>query len=523
MPRKQEVYIEKDTSGKITKIKTLGKDALEVVFYYDFNGLVDRVGFTGGVRGQKLDPLTLYRAGLEAAHKREPVQETVDESGRIVAHNFGNVNVWETLAVLNVDWREEQNAQHLRKYLRVYIRVQNTDLGATHTATARIVEDGNVIEDKSLVVPAGGAVTIAMFTRQPPLYFANINIQIDAQVTDQRLIVLADTGNSKWETIRRLGTEELSRQEYSPNLCGMATWNTPTMIPRWTPEEFEMAWNWTSGNVLGRKPTVGPTNPPAWYQRMVTIPPHSTVTLMSNILYGHLDGMPIIWGIQPQAGADRSIGFDRANFTSAGCFWMDGATFVCYSRCEADNVDETTDITALFPADGDTAWHIYGIYWYPDRLTFKIDNVVVATHFRAVLGHPAGMQVWMTDDIPGDVLIGSNFEIENMAGHGPLAPITHLYTANNPAANPTLNGYVAGRTKVEIYARGVTVGATVDVEASQDGVNWRDVERLLLAVTQPSGFKTVHKGYFNAYKHVRVTINEMAAGDYVIEINASDT
>ena len=396
-------------------------------------------------------------------------QTTAQESGVIAAHTFGAINTWETLATLNVDWRLEQPQSLMRKYLKVFIKVTNSDAGAPHTFKARIVEDGNYVEDKSLVITASGTKTIPLFTRQPPLYFANIAISIQGSVDDVRITVVADVALSRWDTIRRIGTEELLRQEYSPNLCGSAVWNTPTMIPRFTPEEFDMAWNWTSANagLVGSIPYVDDALPASWFPRMCVLPPNTSLTLMSNVLYGHIDSCNIIWGIQPQAGAARSVGFDRAYFTDSAIFFMDGAVFKCYSRSE-DGKAQTTDVTASFPATGHNAWHYYSIYWYPDRIVFMIDGVIVATHYDAVPQHPAGMQVWQTDTIAGDMKVGSGFEIENSAGSLGGAE-QNLSTGRQVNIHPSALRSANGNT-LDFYVGDVIRGEfTLDVTAVSAG------------------------------------------------------
>lgn len=74
-------------------------------------------------------------------------------------------------------------------------------------------------------------------------------------------------------------------------------------------------------------------------------------------------------------------------------------------------------------------------------------------------------------------------------------------------------GLYGGRTYKEIYVQSSTA-ADFLVSGSTNGVTWRVVDTLSLTA---AGSK--HKGYFNAYRHVRVHTNTIA--DNFIEITSS--
>jgi len=94
-----------------------------------------------------------------------------------------------------------------------------------------------------------------------------------------------------------------------------------------------------------------------------------------------------------------------------------------------------------------------------------------------------------------------------------------LQTWVNPGADPSLDFDVGGRLHVEVWARSITAGKTVLVQGSADRTTWRDIEEVLTVAL--NGLNQVHIGYFNAYRFVKVTVEENGAGTEAIEITAT--
>lgn len=99
------------------------------------------------------------------------------------------------------------------------------------------------------------------------------------------------------------------------------------------------------------------------------------------------------------------------------------------------------------------------------------------------------------------------------------SPIEKTQTWTNPATNPSLTVNTGGRKQVELWAQSITAAKTVLVQNSQDGTTWRDVEEL--ATGALNGINQVHKGYLNASRYVKATIEETGTGTEIIELTVS--
>lgn len=392
------------------------------------------------------------------------------ESGLIPAYTFTTTD-WETIKQFTLAWTDRA----IRKYLRVKVKFSNVNVGG-QGAEVRILQDDVDIESKNLVIPASGTNVIELYTRQPPLYNIHSTIKIQAKVGSLDVSVVADNDYSRWDVERRLATEELLRQEYSPNLCGVAIWNTPTMIPRFSKEDFEKAWNW--GNLGGATtaPSISYIASGGYYgQNKLTIPNKIQITLMSNILYGHVNWLPMKWGIIPQAGADRSIGFDRPTFLDCACFWIKDDKF--YAISKAFGHEQKTELT--WNSDYAVTFHRYEICWYPNRVEFYIDETLQVVHWIST-EFPSGLQFLNNDTISGNMEIASHFEIENMAGNYPI----HAKAYRNIIAVASIAG--AGEAHEDMNLRNVkelalTVKVTYHASATAGA-------RVYLLASRGSGF-----------------------------------
>jgi hypothetical protein len=185
--------------------------------------------------------------------------------------------------------------------------------------------------------------------------------------------------------------------------------------------------------------------------------------------------------------------------------------------------NDTIDVTALLAHLG--AWSTYEISMNYPFLTLLECTAGVWAEIETVMA--TGLSTPDEKMIPfitneSDTNIVTDFQIGNIQIYEVgKEPLVYISTQVNPAANPYLIANVAGRQHVEIYAQGITAAVAVYVENGNDGTNFVDADALALAVTQPSGLKTVAKGYLNASRFVRVTINEHPAGTYNIRIRAS--
>jgi len=360
---------------------------LEVYPYQEFNNLAGNapVGFTG--------------------------REATNSSGLINSHTFSAPNTWETIAEFDVDWREEGRAVMLRRYLDVKVKFENTDGANDHMAHVRVLENGNFLREFSRLIQAGATGVVNVVTDQPPLYHTTATITIQAQVANTAVQVVADPNDSRWDTQRRTATEELHRQEYSPNLVGLAVWTTPTIIPHFTQEEFEKGW---------AKGCSGPT-PPYVSNMVLHMPNKTSATLLGNVLYGTLYGCYVIWGTDPVAGAEESIGFDfpqwRYGFIG---FRIKDDKFQAVTRSLPDVAGdtpgymETTDLT--WNPDYAVNYHSFDITWRPDAVFFYIDGNLVAVHHQYISHGPAGLVFKNDDAFTSEMKIHYGFELENWNG-----------------------------------------------------------------------------------------------------------
>lgn len=431
------------------------------------------------------------------------------EWGLIPAHTFSAVDVFEELTSFILAWTDRK----IRKYLKVRIKFFNSG-ASTFTALAKILQDDDWLDIKQIAVPAGASRVLELFCRQPPLFNVHATIKIMARVPNTAVSVVADSADSRWDVERRVATEEFLRAEYSPKLCGVATWTTPTIIPRFTQDEFNRGWNWSTDS--SEVPYVEEIGAGAYYlQNKLVLPSKTNVVLLANIHYGHLNWLPAKWGISPQAGADRYIGFDRPTFVDCLGFWIKDTNFFSITRNWG--LEEKTTLT--WDATYATEFRRYAILWKPMKAEFFINEELVATHVIAP-EFPSGLGFRNDDNIAGNLEIASLFELENCAGHFPSgAPIAKTKTWTNPTANSILTLYVHGRKHVEIWAKSIAAGAVVKISASQDGVTWRPIENLTTASFE--GVNRAHKAYLNAYQYIKVEIAETGTGTHIIEINAS--
>jgi len=189
-------------------------------------------------------------------------------------------------------------------------------------------------------------------------------------------------------------------------------------------------------------------------------------------------------------------------------------------------INTTLDVSALLTHLG--SWATYILMWNHPYLTL-LEATAGAYPFYTQIGQvmvlgrdtpDEKMVPFVTNESATTIV--SDFQIGIIQiWEVKKEPILKSYTVVDPAANPYLIANVAGRQHVEIYARGVTAAVAVYVENGDNGVDFYDCDALTLAVTAPSGLKTVAKGYLNASRFVKVTINEHLAGTYNIIIRAS--
>ncbi|MGQ9698286.1 MAG: hypothetical protein ACUVRO_09860 [Armatimonadota bacterium] len=94
-----------------------------------------------------------------------------------------------------------------------------------------------------------------------------------------------------------------------------------------------------------------------------------------------------------------------------------------------------------------------------------------------------------------------------------FAPLSAYGSSTGQALTVSLDTGMYGRTLVEVWIKS-SATATFTVEASRDGTNWRMIDTITLSAAGEE-----HRGYQNAYRHIRVSTN--AANDNEIEIVAS--
>jgi len=98
-------------------------------------------------------------------------------------------------------------------------------------------------------------------------------------------------------------------------------------------------------------------------------------------------------------------------------------------------------------------------------------------------------------------------------------PIYKTLSASNPTSNPSLLVNVDGRQHVEIWAKSISAGTTVLVQGGQNDSDLDDIEELTTAAL--NGVNQVHKGYLNAMRYIKVTIEETGTGTEEIKVYAS--
>jgi len=379
-----------------------------------------------------------------------------EESGAFLPHIF-STTAFETIK----EFQMTRSDRSLRTYVRARLRFSNPT-GVDRQVTARIFQDNVNMEVKALTIVAGGTGIIELFTRQPPLFNVRGTIRIEALTPALGLFVMADAANSNWAIERRLATEELLRSEYSPNMCGVAIWNTPTMIPRFEKEDFDKAWNWSDAGGAVLMPYVEFIGTGTYYgQNNLVIPNKIMVTLMSNIFYGSIHWLPMRWGQAPGAGRDRSIGFDRPTFADCACFWISGTHFYAITRSFGQ--EELTEVA--WHADMCTDYHRYEILWFPNRVEFYIDEAIVAIH-TVVMEAPSGLQFFNNDTLAGNMEIASHFEVENCAGNAPIVGknVKLLISTASIAASGS-SSYNLNLKRLKTFA--LTVKCTYDVAATK--------------------------------------------------------
>lgn len=98
-----------------------------------------------------------------------------------------------------------------------------------------------------------------------------------------------------------------------------------------------------------------------------------------------------------------------------------------------------------------------------------------------------------------------------------FSPLSDYQSFLNPIANPELVLDTEGRPQVEIWAKSIIGGITINVYGSRNGTDWRLNDILL---TDAVTFEA-NAGYFSAYRYVGVEIVETGVGTAEIEITAT--
>lgn len=198
------------------------------------------------------------------------------------------------------------------------------------------------------------------------------------------------------QPLTKYGLDRL-REEYNRQLLGVGVWLTPTIIPQFTEDERNRGLAVQGGDVIIQK-------------GLMYIPPDSRVILQGNINFGTLMQHRVKWGIQPQVGANRSVGFDNPDWFEFIGFWMDGIAFKARTKNYVGST--VTDLTAKFPADAHNTFHQYNIQWQSASVRFFIDGTLEATHNANIPQMPAGLDWRNHDSIAGDMVIQKGLELE---------------------------------------------------------------------------------------------------------------
>lgn len=96
-------------------------------------------------------------------------------------------------------------------------------------------------------------------------------------------------------------------------------------------------------------------------------------------------------------------------------------------------------------------------------------------------------------------------------------PLSATQNFTNPTSNPTLTLNAGNKSYIEVYAKSIAGGKTVNVYGSVDGTNWRKCDTLTTDATTLD----VHKGYSNAYRYIKLELVETGTGTSTLEISAS--
>lgn len=94
-----------------------------------------------------------------------------------------------------------------------------------------------------------------------------------------------------------------------------------------------------------------------------------------------------------------------------------------------------------------------------------------------------------------------------------FAPKSVYNSSTGAALTVTLDTGPYGRSVIEVWVKS-SAAATFNVESSKDGTNWRLVDTISLTAAGEA-----HRGYNNAYRHVRVSTS--APNNNEVEITAS--
>lgn len=143
-------------------------------------------------------------------------------------------------------------------------------------------------------------------------------------------------------------------------------------------------------------------------------------------------------------------------------------------------------------------------------------NQPVVFHYGPAIESQNGIGIIQGPEVP-DTTIPATGALSNDNNNAVFGPCSIYNNFVNPAANPTLDLDVRGRTVIEIFVQSIGVAQTVNVYSSRDGINWRLVDTVLTGAVTGQ----FEDGYENAYNWIRVELVEVGAGTSEIEITAS--